>query len=548
MQRLGLPASLWWFVITAIAFALQAFPFTGIFLMFAMAPFWSVLTINAGFSSLAIQALTGRIDRRWLIAPVAWFTGYAALASWSHVAVWQLTTTFTQANATQHIAFDGHNQTVVFPSRSSNLQNAASELIENYDLPVAYQERSNGKAESYLSYRLAPEDVCNSVRHNKSYEDAGVRAWPIYNRPFGSRRGAVNGVCTLLMPEEPQFEPAFVSDQSKDTGDFILPYRLVTTTVEEGNHRITLFSGRANPLSWLPMPIIGCFLLDSPSSWNCVFQFWRSSVEIPRPDGTSSASASIVAAALGLKYAPAGERIDAINAASMPDVRNAVKDSIQRATTTVDSVIANPAQRITIFDVRGLDARPDIIAPRAEKIGEAVRGALDGGFYETANILEDLLAILPSDQFDPVARTLLEDLKQRPKVNYYMASEMFVARLGDFGVDAIPVLQHLAFEVDAVRRRAALVGLCRSGPVAAPFADRINQILRTTPRGDDSHEPAFVALLRIGRRDLALRDPHADSNYHRSNYDKWLATVSPVSPVSVCDTFWLFPQNRNTKG
>ncbi|MFT3730453.1 MAG: hypothetical protein QM780_03365 [Hyphomicrobium sp.] len=549
MQRLGLPASLWWFVITAAVYALQVFPIPGIFLMMFAAPFWSVLTINVGFLSLALEALTRRINRIWLIAPVAWFAGYALLTLFSHAEVWKLEKQFAAYNASQHLAFDGHNQTVVFPSRGFNLQNGASELVQNYDVSSAYQESQGNKISGYLAYRLAPNDLCDKVRANSAYREAGISAWGIHDRPFGERqRKRVEGVCVLRLPEEPQLEPLFLSETSEDVRSFILPYRLVKTTIEHGTESITLLSGRASPLTWFPIPVMGCALIDSSSSWDCVVQFWRSSVEIPHPDGTASTSVSTVATALGLKYSPVAERITAIDAARLPNVDNVVDDSIQRATATIDSVIANPAQRIMRSDVRGLDKRPDIIAPRAEKMGEAVRGALDNGFLETANVLEDLLAILPSDQFDPVARTLLADLKQRRRVDYNMASEMFVARLGDFGADAIPVLQHLAFEVDAFRRRAALVGLCRAGPVAAPLADRINHILTTTYRGDNSHEPAFVALLRIGRRDLAEQDPHADSEYRNRDYKNWLATVTPDSPVSICDTFRLFPKDASIKG
>lgn len=545
MQRFGLPVSLNWFVFTAVVFALQVFPFTGIFLMLGGAVFWSVLTVNIGFISLAVEVLSGRINRLWLIAPVAWFAGYTVLAVWSHVAVRQLENAFAQINATQHVAFDSHNQTVVFSGRSSNLENAASELVENYDVLAAYQETRNDKAANYIAYRLAPDYLCAKVRGNSAYRETGIWASTVYDRPLGQRpRNAFDGVCVLRMPEEPQLEPLFVSDAIKDAGNFILPYQRTTTTVEVGNKRFTLLSGRASPLTWLPIPVMGCFLMDHPSSWSCVFQFWRTSVNIPRSNGNSYVS--IIATALGLKYAPASERIETIKTVSVPDVGNVLDNAIQRATATIDGVIANPAQRITVFDVRGLRERPDIIAPRAEKIGGAIRGALDTGFYDTANVLQDLLATLPSDQFDPVARTLLSDLKQRPKVDYYMVSEMFAARVGDFGADAMPVLQHLAFEVDAFHRRAALVGLCRSGRVAAPLADRINHVLITTHRGDDSHEPAFVALLRIGRRDLAERDPHADSGYRKPDYENWLATITPESPASVCDTFRLFPKVTST--
>ena len=53
------------FVVTAIVYALQLFPPSGVFLMFLMAPFWSIVTINLGFATT--WSLAGRSRRNcWL--------------------------------------------------------------------------------------------------------------------------------------------------------------------------------------------------------------------------------------------------------------------------------------------------------------------------------------------------------------------------------------------------------------------------------------------------------------------------------------------------
>ena len=54
MRRL--PWSLSWFALTGISFLLQLFPLTGVFLMLLAAPLWSILTVNVGFVSLAVEA------------------------------------------------------------------------------------------------------------------------------------------------------------------------------------------------------------------------------------------------------------------------------------------------------------------------------------------------------------------------------------------------------------------------------------------------------------------------------------------------------------
>ena len=65
------PVSFWLFGWTGLVFVLQLIPFTGIFLMFLLAPFWSVVTLNLGFVALAYEAATGRVPRVWLLAPIA---------------------------------------------------------------------------------------------------------------------------------------------------------------------------------------------------------------------------------------------------------------------------------------------------------------------------------------------------------------------------------------------------------------------------------------------------------------------------------------------
>ena len=80
----GLPKSLIWFAATGAVYLLQLFPYTGIFLMFALAPFWSVILVNVGFVSLALEALARPRHILWLIAPALYFGGYAGAAYLSH--------------------------------------------------------------------------------------------------------------------------------------------------------------------------------------------------------------------------------------------------------------------------------------------------------------------------------------------------------------------------------------------------------------------------------------------------------------------------------
>jgi hypothetical protein len=75
------PLSLILFVVTGVVYVLQTIPYTGIFLMFVMAPFWSVALVNVGFIGVAIEAAVGRVSRWWLIVPMVFYSAYGAFAA-----------------------------------------------------------------------------------------------------------------------------------------------------------------------------------------------------------------------------------------------------------------------------------------------------------------------------------------------------------------------------------------------------------------------------------------------------------------------------------
>lgn len=84
-MRRVFPFSLVFFVATGIAFALQALPIPGIYLMVFMAPFWSVFLVNAGSIGIAAEAATGRVSRWWLIVPALFYGGYWIVAAQEHL-------------------------------------------------------------------------------------------------------------------------------------------------------------------------------------------------------------------------------------------------------------------------------------------------------------------------------------------------------------------------------------------------------------------------------------------------------------------------------
>ena len=82
----------------------------------------------------------------------------------------------------------------------------------------------------------------------------------------------------------------------------LLPYRQFTITIRDSDAQShTLMAGNANPLSWFPMPVMGCALISSSPKWECIVQFWRTPVGFGGTGPFGLTSSETIATALGLK-------------------------------------------------------------------------------------------------------------------------------------------------------------------------------------------------------------------------------------------------------
>ena len=141
-----------------MVYALQTFPFIGIVLMFMLAKFWSVALINAGMIGTAIEALTGRVSRWWLVLPVAFYGGYFAFAAADHRTLRQMSVSYAAANAKVAIPFDPQRQALVFSGDGEG----GSWYVNNFALPVAFFVNPN-TPEAHRSTRMLANDVCREV-------------------------------------------------------------------------------------------------------------------------------------------------------------------------------------------------------------------------------------------------------------------------------------------------------------------------------------------------------------------------------------------------
>jgi hypothetical protein len=492
---------------------------------------WSVLTINAGFISIVIETFTRGLSRVWLALPALWFGGYAALAMMSHAALRELDSEFSDFNIGVYADYNSDKDSLVIGQG----MHSASDILLRYDVPVVFQDAGN-KTGDMRSHRLGGATIC------KRLQEPDFRSGGIFTSGFhetsASRNRLVTGMC-VYTAEEPPSEPAVRVTAVEDlVSNFLLPHRWTTISIEQGTGTPrTLNVGYAHPLQWWPAFAIGCGLNSGQASWNCGAGFMRRSVPVGASN-TPNAANDVVARALRLTPSLASSRRARIDAQQSPIVEQLLQTRLSKSLAMLDRVLADPKQSIIIFDIAGLNERPDLFVGRLEAMTAATTRLLNAGpaKYETARTLQMLIAKLAPAEFAMAGQRILNDLASRANLNSKMVDQDFARRAGDLGPAALPLLTRLAFELGPKWSGSAIWGLCRMGRPAAHLADQLAKELREHDRGilEERHSASYVTLLRLGRTDLADADPDRNSRSKAEVYAAWRKSVTPASDPNVC--------------
>lgn len=524
---------------TAVVFLLQLTPWTGIFLMFLLAPFWSIVTVNFGFLFIIFEALAlRRISPLWLILPFGWFGGYAATAFLSHQGVAALDAEARAHNARERTAFQSSTQALVFDVDSPDLSAAPDQFARSYRLPVAYGTDRHGKTAAHRASRILTDPLCQTIKADRNHVEAGIFISWFHETARSLPRHIVKGMCAVSMPEDPELPTVFVKTRREKHEDLITPYTLTYVTIYDTNGvAASPVAGHAQPLAWLPMPVMGCGLNSSRPSRDCVTGFWRDHVGFGGQGAYGGATLEVIGEALGLEKTYASERRDEIAATAVPSIEAIVSRRTDLSLKVLDEVIADPKRRITIHDVKGLAERPALLQGRSPAMVEAMGRALANGraSYETARVLQHILAHLPGADFDAIGPALLAVLAPRPSLNDDTVARPLASRLGQLGPSAVPLLERMTFARPKRPFAAAILGLCRAGPQAAPLAERIAQL---APAGNsydrDLDVAVYVALMRMGRADIVEREKTANTRFTNIRPRIIARAITPTSPPSVC--------------
>lgn len=534
MKRLGAyPLSFRFFGAAALWAALQVFPATNGYFYTQGAPYWVTVLINLGFLAMAREAFAGVLSAAWLLGPILWFGGYGILTWRSHHEADVLAAQVEAFNAGKRLPFDPTRQALVI-ERGDIVESLSSELTQAFDLPAAYEPNPGLTMARHIATRLGAGDVCGRLRSDQRYEAAYIRVFSLFEGEAGEKRKPVRGMCQIDMPQDPVLPVVTLSATTRHASSALLDYTIDTRSLHDAQTgaAVAVQTAAAAPLSWWPLMKIGCFPEDLAMRWNCFAEFDREPMRALGRDAVS-----LVADTLGLARAPASSRSDKVAALPDPGFDRIVHARERESLSVLDRVLRDDREQTGAFRTDSLIENPGLYARRAPELVEALRRRMAEPRRDNSQItsLEMLIAALPQDAFRKLGAPILAALDLARETTRHNVDRRLVERLADLGVAALPTLERLAYEQRRSRDASAIYALCRIGPPAASAADTIAARLAETGRRSEVHKVAYIALLRLGRRDLLTQDRDPQSRYARSRYDHWAATVSPDSPPDVCD-------------
>ncbi|HRJ69663.1 MAG TPA: hypothetical protein PK812_08645 [Beijerinckiaceae bacterium] len=532
-----MPVSLMFFAATAILFVFQLIPFTGVFLMMLAAPFWSIALVNAGFVGVGVEAALGKVNRAWLLLPLAWFAGYSYFAAQSRQEAERVRQDMLAGNAKGTLAFNPKTDDFVAGEGRADLPSVADTLIANYDIPTVFEKFGSTSGFGHRVRRFATGAVCDQLTERlKGGLDTNFAVWP-----FRENNAPVAGACIHYHPGDPG-PRAFQMTSAKTAWSRMLARFTVTTltiTAPTGEG-VTRSFGQAAVLGWLPMPVIGCALISAGPSWSCTAEFWRSTIRLPANEYEPILAARVVASALGLQPSRAATRVATAAPVLPAQVAKTFEDVEAAALKKLDQVLARDraALNYTMHDMTPIRDKPALWRSRMDRMAdffvENFNRRADGrGIPEVINTLFE---VMPPEDFRRYATRLAEVVRQRP-AGACDQGRAVLARIGEAGASALPAIEIVATQNPGRDCMLFLVqSICRIGPAAERMVPYVKTVFgQFTPQHNGHfYFASYRALMRLGHGDYVRSHVQPTRNTREQRLMKELDTITPGSPTTVC--------------
>lgn len=533
-MRRVFPFSLLFFAAAGVLFLLQTIPQIGIILMVLAAGVSSPALINLGMIGTAMEAWTGRVSRLWLVLPIAFYGGYWSVVAREQIVLARLRAAYDGANASVTFPFDPARNALVFEE-----DRGEPWLVKDFDIPVTYSMAAK-RPDDLRSHRMIDEAVCKELRF--SARSGALTLTDLYDGEGAFETRRREKVCGASMPEKPELPMVRVSyRQESVVEDGLSVDRTTTTITGPDGPSVRLLGGWVAPLTWFPMPWLGCGLNSAAPSWDCGVGFLRrETMPIVSGSGRFGRDRQTLARTLGLGPVPPSDRRGSDAAVISARVETVVHEVLAGQLTVLDAMIADPLARPTRWEFGLLETRPDVLETRAEALMDGLERAAaavteknSGLGRDSGGIFAGLIADLPRDRLVEFAPRLLALCSYPRGRHWFWSTDRLIRRLGDLGLPALPCLSEpndFDRSIDITR----IEGLCRIGrpvhDVAEPVLLGMWNLARE-PVSRENRDALYVAMRRIG---ITPPPPAAETKSRFAELAADWADVTPASPTHVC--------------
>ena len=323
-----LPTYGWLLVLAAVLTLLQVFPITGLFLMFVGGPFLTGAVLQLALFAFIFEAIAGRIPRRMLLVPFALF--------FLHF-IYVFVQTHVIAQFEEEIQNSNGQNTFVYDPRLHSLVVDETYFVDRYNVPIAFTERENWTAfpnQNHLAHVLTSKKQCNSFpRDSKAL--------------LTKRINEFENECHLEVPTAPTKKIIRLDRKRRNERYRGFKFDVTTFSITYQDKEIAHYrTASIQRLKHYPFFILGCMLIDMPSSWPCFAHFHSQNYELettPRKLRATS-KADPIELFLGIKKRTsitpederAAERIIKI-------AKNLDNMQVQNSYTFLEKQLANPS-------------------------------------------------------------------------------------------------------------------------------------------------------------------------------------------------------------
>lgn len=493
MARVIRLVSFWSFLVLAALLALQAFPYTGIFLMLFGAAMISGLLVHVFLISLAVEAVVHRIPRLFLLVPLAVYGAYYVVYAQQTIEISRKSAELRTSNPGKVLDFDANSYALVTAEANS--------LTQYYAIPVAYEANKNFQPEGHLSFRLIRRDQCKIPKDSQ----ARIQTFGMHlNNRFQQ------GVCVLRFPEAPQGKiVTAVRSGDNEVWRHKWPISGQATTITLDGKVLGVYrSASVWRLPPFPVGFIGCALISSTPAWKCGADFSRTHIVLDTvPAGVDrSLYDTPLSVMLGLKKYTEADLANfrgyAINDAALKRVAaepKRIEDDVFKALEALlDGQLPKPPFNMGY----SLAQNPERLVPYADRMATrfvALSGFRGGIERDYARSLAAALASLPRPAFLSVADRVLDVMRGDKAWDRFPA---LYVRTGDAGAKALD-LYKADFMTDKLApflRGLPAMAICRIGQADDETIAEMKRRFTDPATDEDTKSALLVALIKLGQQ------------------------------------------------